>query len=185
MNRNESDSGYRRWLWIANANLERFALIVFYVYIITVVILEVFRRFVLNDSSLWASQSAMYVFIYMSWIGMSWAAYKRAHIRMNLLYEFVSDRHKTYLYVVSDVAMIAFGLFTIRYMYDVIEASLRFSRDINVMSINQAVFQMAIVIGMMIFVFRTLQRLYGDVKAIQNDEAPYEGGGLFEFGGEE
>lgn len=185
MSKNKTKPGYRRWLSVANANLERFALIVFYVYIITVVILEVFRRFVLNDSSLWASQSAVYIFIYMSWIGMSWAAYKRVHIRMNILYEFVSDRKKTHLYIVSDIAMIIFGLLTIRYMYDVIESSLRFSREINVMNINQAVFQMAIALGMALFVFRTSQRFYGDVRAIRNGEAPYEGGGLFEFGGGE
>jgi len=177
-------AGHRKWLALANAHFERFAIITFYIYIIFIVVLEVFRRYVLNYSSLWGSQTAMYIFIYMSWVGMSWAAYKRVHIRMSILYEFVSDRTRTYLYIFSDLTMILFGLLTAWYVYESVLTSLEFSRNIAVMKINQSVFEVAIVIGMLLFVVRTLQRLYGDVRALRRNEAPFAGERLFELGEE-
>lgn len=178
----ERAAGYRKWLSLLNGNLERFAIITFYIYIIFIVVIEVFRRYVLNSSSLWGSQTAMYVFIYMSWIGMSWAAYKRVHIRMNILYEFVNDRKRTYLYIFSDLTMILFGVLTAWYVYESVLTSLEFSRKISVMDVNQAIFEVAIVIGMILFVIRTIQRLYGDVQALRRNEAPFTGERLFELG---
>lgn len=169
-----------QWLSAINDNLERFALVALYIYIITVVVLEVFRRYVMSYSSLWGSETAMYMFIYMSWIGMSWAAYKRVHIRMNLLYQFAGDRAKAYLYIVSDVAMVVFAVLSVQYIYPLIRNSIRFQRQVSSMDISMYVFQLAIPLGMTLFLFRTFQRLYGDVRAVRNDETPFEGEALFE-----
>lgn len=179
MSASESGTVRSQWLSVVNGNLERFALIALYVYIIAIVVLEVFRRYVMSYSSLWGSETAMYMFIYMSWIGMSWAAYKRVHIRMNLVYQFVGDRSKAYLYILSDVAMIVFAVLSIQYVYPLIRNAIQYQRQVGSMEISMYVFQLAIPIGMALFVFRTLQRLYGDVQAVRHDEAPYEGSALF------
>lgn len=183
MNSSGIEKSRGHWLSVVNDNLERFALITIYIYIISIVVLEVFRRYVLNYSSLWGSETAMYLFIYMSWIGMSWAAYKRVHIRMNLLYQFVGARTKAYLYIFSDVTMIVFAILSIQYIYPLIMNSLKYQRQVNAMDLNMYVFQLAIPIGMVLFTLRTLQCLYSDVQAVRNNEAPFEGEGIFETTG--
>ncbi len=61
-------------------NGERYLLLPLYAMIVVTIFVEVFRRFVLSYSSIWAEEVARYAFIYVSWIGASAAIRERAHI---------------------------------------------------------------------------------------------------------
>ncbi len=48
---------------------ERWLLLWLYGYIVMVIFIEVFRRFVLSYSSVWGEETARYAFVYLVWIG--------------------------------------------------------------------------------------------------------------------
>jgi TRAP-type C4-dicarboxylate transport system permease small subunit len=64
-------------------NGERWLLLPLYALIVVTIFMEVFRRFALSYSSIWAEEIARYAFIYVSWIGASAAIKERAHIRID------------------------------------------------------------------------------------------------------
>ena len=68
-----------------DANGERWLLLPLYALIVITIFVEVFRRFVLSYSSIWAEEIARYAFIYVSWIGASAAIKNRAHIRIDVI----------------------------------------------------------------------------------------------------
>ncbi|MEO7158703.1 MAG: TRAP transporter small permease subunit, partial [Vicinamibacterales bacterium] len=78
--------GPRRSAWrVIDDNAERYAMLVFYVFVCAVIVQEVVRRFVLNYSSAWAEETARYAFIYLGYIGAAYAVRERAHIRFDIL----------------------------------------------------------------------------------------------------
>ena len=73
-------------------NGERYLLLPLYALIVITIFMEVFRRFALSYSSIWAEEIARYAFIYVSWIGASAAIKERAHIRIDLILPVVGDK---------------------------------------------------------------------------------------------
>lgn len=165
-----------------NGNAERFLLIFFYTYIMLVVGIEVVRRYLLSYSSLWGGETATYLFVYLSWVGMSWAAYKRNHIRISLIYQLSSTKSKVRLYLLSDVCMLLFGFFAISYTIPLIQNTLQYGRTISGLPFNFLFFQIAIPIGVGLFMIRVTQRTYHDLQALRGKEPLYEGEPIFQMG---
>ena len=72
--------------------------------------MEVFRRFALSYSSIWAEEVARYAFIYVSWIGASAAIKERAHIRIDLILPIVGDRGRAVIMIIGDLITIVLAV---------------------------------------------------------------------------
>ena len=70
--------------------------------IVVTIAMEVIRRFVLSYSSIWGEEIARYAFIYLAWIGAAAAVKDRAHIRIDVLMHYLSNRSRTVLYLLGD-----------------------------------------------------------------------------------
>ena len=82
---------------------ERSLLLIFYSMIVVTIAMEVIRRFVLSYSSIWGEEIARYAFIYLAWIGAAAAVKDRAHIRIDVLMHYLSNRSRTVLYLLGDL----------------------------------------------------------------------------------
>lgn len=162
-----------------NERLERYLCITLYIYLTAIIGIEVFRRYVLGDASLWGEETARFAFVYMTWIGAAWAVRVRLHIRIDAIYDFLSERVEGYLYIFSDIVMIIFGLYAVYWMIPVISTTLEFGRVVPALRVNQAFFQMAVPIGIGLFVFRATQSLYRDISDVRNGRPVYKGETLF------
>ena len=178
----ETASTVRYYLRLLDQNAERYLLYALYTYIIFIVAAEVFRRFALNNSSLWGAETARYMFIYLTWIGAAWGIRTRQHIRVDIIYEVVSERTVGLLHVLSDVAMLVFAYITLAWFMPTMQTTLEFGASIQSLRVSQGYFMAAIPIGFGLVAIRSLQMLYLDVRAVLNDEPVYRGSSL--FGGE-
>lgn len=169
----------RRIASAVNENAERYLVYVAYTYLMFVVVTEVLRRFLLDFSSLWGNVTAQYLFVYLTYVGMSWAAYKRTHIRIDVLYTYVSDRVEDYLYLVSDVMMLLFALVTINFTIPILRSSVRYNAQTQALRLNRAFFQFAVLLGFAMFTIRVLQRTYGDLKDVRAGRRVFKGEAIF------
>ena len=71
--------------------------------IVVTIAMEVIRRFVLSYSSIWGEEIARYAFIYLAWIGAAATVKDRAHIRIDVLMHYLSNRSRTVLYLLGDL----------------------------------------------------------------------------------
>jgi TRAP-type C4-dicarboxylate transport system permease small subunit len=166
-------------LQFLNHNGERILIFVLYTYLIFIILAAVIRRFILDFSSLWGTRTAVYAYLYLTYIGMSWAVYKRAHIRLDVIFQYVSERVEGYLYIFSDLTMLAFAAYTIWYSIPLIQTSIEFGAATQALRVNRVFFQIAIPLGFTLFSARVLQRLYYDVKDVRNDRPVYKGDAVF------
>ena len=78
--------------------------------IVVTIAMEVIRRFVLSYSSIWGEEIARYAFIYLAWIGAAAAVKDRAHIRIDVLMHYLSNRSRTVLYLLGDLLTMVLAL---------------------------------------------------------------------------
>ncbi|MBV0925166.1 TRAP transporter small permease [Halomicroarcula limicola] len=162
-----------------NENLERYLLLSFYVYIIAIIGVEVFRRFVLNNASLWGEETARYMFIYLTWIGASWGINERLHIRIDILHQYVSERVTGMLYILGDLVTLAFVVVAIRWTIPQLQTQLQFGAVSEALRVDMIYFQVAIPLGMSLIAVRVLQALYRDVQDVREGRPVYKGEELF------
>ena len=89
-------------LKLLDQNAEKWALLVFYSMLVVTMAIEVIRREVFAYSSIWGEEIVRYCFIYLAWIGAAAAVKERAHIRIDVIFNYLSHRAKALLYIFGD-----------------------------------------------------------------------------------
>jgi len=161
-------------------NLERWLLLVFYSMIVMTIGTEVVRRFVLSYSSIWGEEIARYAFIYLVWIGVSAAVRDRAHIRIDVLMQFLSMRGKALIYLLGDLVMLAVALLALYYSYETLMISIKFGSVTHGLRIDQAWFLAAVPFGFTLTCFRLIQSIWRDWGDLRGGRPAYEGARLFD-----
>ncbi|MEM8872540.1 MAG: TRAP transporter small permease, partial [Pseudomonadota bacterium] len=93
-------------LGMLDRNAERWALLIFYTMLVITMAVEVIRREVFAYSSIWGEEIVRYAFIYLAWIGAAAAVKERAHIRIDVIFNYVPVRVKALLYIFGDLVML-------------------------------------------------------------------------------
>ncbi len=102
-----------------DANLERWALLVFYVMLVVTMAVEVLRREVFSYSSIWGEEIVRYSFIYLAWIGAAAAVRERgAHPHRRDLGIPRRSRVKALLYIFGDLVMAAVAIFALLLVFE-------------------------------------------------------------------
>jgi len=163
-----------------NENAEKLLIYVLYVYLVLIVVTNVFTRYLLSTSPLWSTESARFIYIYLSWIGVSWTAYKRQHIRLDIVHRFLPERIVGATYVIGDVVMIAFVYYTLTSLWGPIQTTLELGNTTQALGINRVFILFAIPLGSGLLLLRTVQLLVRDVKDVWNDRPVHQGESLIE-----
>ncbi len=159
---------------------ERWAMLVCYTFCCIVIVQEVVRRFVFNFSSAWGEEAARYAFIYLGWIGAAFAVKERAHIRFDVLLQRMGRRGKAWVFIVAEVATIAFACIALYWSLHTIRQLLQFEGTTPVLRVNKAWFEAAVPIGFALIVFRSLQGMMRDVGDLRAGREPFAGKAMFE-----
>jgi TRAP-type C4-dicarboxylate transport system permease small subunit len=168
-------------LWRAiNENAERYAMLVFYVFVCAVIVQEVVRRFVLNYSSAWAEETARYAFIYLGYVGTAYAVRERAHIRFDILLQRLPPRLHGYVYIFAETCTLLFAIIALYWSMQSIQQFIRFEGASPVLRINKAWFVAAVPIGFALVIMRVLQSIWRDVGNLRAGRAVFTGKAMFE-----
>ena len=159
---------------------ERYLLLVFYTLVVVVIGVEVIRRFVLSFSSIWGEGIARFAFIYLTWIGASAGVKNRSHIRIDVIYSWVPERHHVWLYVLADVATMAFAVVALYYSLIPIITSISFDSVTDGLRINRSFFLVAVPLGFTMTLVRLVQNIRRDLSDHKAGRPIFRGKKLFE-----
>jgi C4-dicarboxylate transporter DctQ subunit len=141
-------------------NGERWLLLPLYALIVITIFNEVFRRFVLSYSSIWAEEVARYAFIYVSWIGASAAIKARAHIRIDVILPFVGNRARAVIMIFGDLITIVLAVLAFWWSLESVLVSIKF--------------------GFAMMIIRLIQSIIRDVSDLKAGRPIFEGKKLFD-----
>lgn len=170
----------RPWLIKLDRNLERWALLVFYSMLVITMAVEVLRREVFSYSSVWGEEIVRYAFIYLVWIGAAAAVRERAHIRIDVIFEFCSPRIKALLYLFGDLMMLIVACFALYYSWESLMVSLRFGSVSHGLRLPMTWFLSAVPIGFTLLLYRLQQSIRRDLSDMRNGRPVFEGERLFD-----
>jgi len=159
---------------------ERYLMLVFYCFIVFVIVVEVVRRFVLDFSSLWGEEAARFAFIYLGWVGASYAVKQRAHIRFDVMLHVLPKRLHGYLYLFGELCTLVFAGFALYWSLDTIATQLQFDALAPALRIGQAWFEAAVPLGFTMMTARVLQSAWRDIRDIRAGREAYAGTLLFD-----
>ncbi len=159
---------------------ERYLLLPLYALIVIVIFSEVMRRFVLSYSSIWAEEVARYAFIYVSWIGASAAIRERAHIRIDVIFQFVSERGKGIIFIFGDIVTLALAVTAFYWSLHPVFTSLHFDSVTHGLRISQAWFLAAVPLGFAMMTIRLIQSIIRDVSDVRAKRPVFKGQKLFD-----
>lgn len=171
-------------LWL-DENIERYLLIVTYFYISFIIIMGVFNRFVLLSTSGWEVETARLLFIWLTWLGASLAVRQRSHIRIDFIYQYISDRSEGLLYIFSDLVILAFCVISFDAFMPVLQTTSEYGASLVTINLSLIFFQAAIPTGLTLTAIRALQMLVIDTQSVRNNQQVYQGKPLFEIYEEE
>ncbi len=161
-------------------NLERWALLIFYTLLVVTMSVEVIRREVFAFSSIWGEEIVRYAFIYLVWIGAASAVKERAHIRIDVLFHYVSPRMKALLYLFGDLVMLAVAVVALYWSLETVGVAWKFGSVSHGLRLPMVWFLAAVPLGFGLMTYRLLQSIYRDLKDIRAGRAVYEGQQLFD-----
>ncbi len=160
-------------------NGERWLLLVFYAFVVTVIFVEVIRRFLFQYSSIWGEETARYAFIYLVWIGAAAAVKDRAHIRIDIIFKFMRPKGAAILYLFGDIVTLVFACAALYWSLDSVGTSLRFGAATHGLRINQAWFTLAVPFGFSLILIRLIQSMRRDLMYLRLGREPFTGRKLF------
>ena len=161
---------------------ERPALLVFYAYIVVVVFIEVVRRFVFSYSSIWGEETARYAFVYLVWIGAAAAVRDRTHIRIGVVFQFLTGRAKTAVYLFGELAALVFAVVALRYSLESVWVSIKFDALTSGLRINRAWFTAAVPLGFSLIILRLVGSIARDIVDLRTGGEPFTGRAMFDDG---
>ncbi|MCY4309948.1 MAG: TRAP transporter small permease [Rhodospirillaceae bacterium] len=161
-------------------NLERWAMLVFYTMLVATMAIEVIRREALANSSIWGEEIVRYAFIYLAWIGAAAAIKDRAHIRIDVLFHYVSSRIKALLYIFGDLMMFVIAVIAFYWSLDTVTVSWKFGSVTDGLRISKVWFLMAVPAGFAIMMFRLFQSFLRDLADLRAGRPVNEGQRLFD-----
>ncbi|MGJ8535455.1 TRAP transporter small permease [Pararhizobium sp. IMCC21322] len=161
-------------------NAERWALLVFYTLLVVTMAVEVIRREVFSYSSIWGEEIVRYSFIYLAWIGASAAVRDRGHIRIDVIFNYVSPRMKSLLYIFGDLVMLAIAILAFYWSFETVAVSWKFGSVSHGLRVSMVWFLMAVPLGFGLMMLRLVQSLIRDVADLRSGRPVYEGERLFD-----
>ena len=163
-----------------DANLERWALLVFYVMLVLTMAVEVVRREVFAYSSIWGEEVVRYAFIYLAWIGAAAAVKQRGHIRIDVILHYLGNRGKAVIYILGDLVMAGVAIVALIYSFETVMTSARFGSVSHGLRVSMVWFLAAVPVGFGLMLFRLGQSLLRDLRDLRDGTPVYEGDKLFD-----
>jgi TRAP-type C4-dicarboxylate transport system permease small subunit len=161
-------------------NAERWALLVFYTVLVATMTVEVIRREIFAYSSIWGEEIVRYSFIYLAWIGASAAVRERGHIRIDVIFNYVSPRMKALLYLFGDLVMFVIAVLAVYWSLETVAVSWKFGSVSHGLRVSMVWFLMAVPIGFGLMIFRLVQSFVRDLADFRAGRPVYEGERLFD-----
>ena len=170
----------RHILHSIDKNGERYLLLPLYALIVVTIFMEVFRRFALSYSSIWAEEIARYAFIYVSWIGASAAIKERAHIRIDLILPLLGNRGRAVVMILGDLITIVLAVLAFWWSLESVLVSVKFGSVTHGLRISLAWFLAAVPLGFAMMIMRLIQSIIRDASDLKAGRPIYKGKKLFD-----
>ena len=143
--------------WL-DRNVEYWLNVLLYAYILVIVFLEVLARYVFKGSIVWSEETAVYAFIWMSYLAMARLARTRSHLAFTPLRDMLPRGGQLACLLASDIALGTLSVIVVIYMWRPIADSVDFHQTMQGADLPIWIATLAVPVGWLMVLIRTVQR---------------------------
>lgn len=139
------------------------------------IVVQVFFRYVLNNSLSWSEELARYLFIWMIYIGISYGVKMDKHICVDAVYAIMPKKAQRPYAIVAYVLFLLFAVAIIYYGFLVVGMQITSGQVSPAMSVPMQYVYAAPVVGMILTTIRLVQRIAGEIKGMKSGDLEEKG----------
>lgn len=152
-------------LHFLNEKLEEIFLVILLIAATVLVFVQVFTRYVMKIPLPWSEEIARYMFLWLTWVGASFATKERKHVNIDVIYQKLPRAGQKTCIVLSTLIWLAFVCIMV-YISVKLTASVASGGQIAVGSgIRMWIPYASIPTGMILMLFRLIQNCVHDLRA--------------------
>ncbi len=168
----ESFRSLLRWL---DSKIEFWLVFLFYTYMTAIIVVEVFRRYVLGWSSTWGEETAIYAFIWMTYIAAAHRVKGRKHLSVEMLRSRMNRNLRFYAFVLSDLCFFILAVAVIYYSIAYVRTNIEYGQSMLGVDLPMALASVGVPIGWGLIAFRVIQRFLYTLRRFQMGQPLVEG----------
>lgn len=154
--------------WFVFDKLEEIILVVMFIALVAITFVQVVFRFLLNMGIPWSEEAGKYLFVWLSWMGVSIGAKHGEHIKIEMLVKKLPFKAANILNIVTDLIVIAICAVVAYYGIYLCNTLLSVGIQNTVLHMSQAVGTSAIPVGSILMIIRCCQSIYRSIMVIKN-----------------
>lgn len=143
---------------------------------VSVIFFQVIMRFVFNNSSAWSEELGKFIFVWISWLGISIGHRRKEHIKITLLIDRLPDKLRIVFEMISETILIIICGITM--YYGILMTTIQKNVPYAGIKISTSWGYLSLVIGCGLFIIRSLAIISELIKIFRTGEIPMEGGEL-------
>ena len=151
-------------------HLEEYVLVYSLMVSVALVFVQVVMRRVFNNSLSWSEELARYLYVWQTWLGVSYAARNGTHLRITMLKDRLPAKAQQILEILVVLVWMGFGIFVIYQGMGVVNTIASFGQKSSALKIPMQFCYMSIPEGMFLMCIRIVERTVKD-QFLQKKEA--------------
>jgi TRAP-type C4-dicarboxylate transport system permease small subunit len=151
-------------------HLEEYVLVYSLMVSVALVFVQVVMRRVFNNSLSWSEELARYLYVWQTWLGVSYAARNGTHLRITMLKDRLPAKAQQILEILVVLVWMGFGIFVIYQGMGVVNTIASFGQKSSALKIPMQFCYMSIPVGMFLMCIRIVERTVKD-QFLQKKEA--------------
>lgn len=157
-----------KWL---DEHLEEIFISLFSLIMVVVIAIQVFMRYVLENSLSWSEELARYCFIWLVYVGISFGVKKNRHMSVDVLSLALKGKWKIGLSIVANLLFLGFAIFVILNGYEISMKLLTWGQKSPALHIPIGLVYLAGPVGMGLASIRLIQQIFQQFRRIVEKEA--------------
>ena len=105
---------------------EDICLVAMFAAMVAAIFLQIIMRFVFNNSLSWSEELGKFIFVWISWLGISIGERRREHIRITLIVDKLSVKWKKIFEIIANILLLGILFVTLYYAVILVNLSLMY-----------------------------------------------------------
>ncbi|MCD8370746.1 MAG: TRAP transporter small permease [Clostridiales bacterium] len=152
--------------WIDD-NLEETLLILLLICMVIIMGIQIFARYVLNQSLSWSEELTQYLFVWATFLSVSYCVKKRISIKIEQVINSLSDPGKTLLRLLRHTLVLAFCIIMLPFCYTYVKQAVSLGATSAALKIPMYYIQSAPLVGFLLLTVRVIQAWVREAKTMR------------------
>lgn len=145
--------------------LQSILIFLFYCYLVIIIVYEVSQRFLFGISSTWGAESAIYAYIWMTYLACARGVKLRTHLRVEIFPEKVGRTGNLLIYLLSDVCFLIVAVFIVVTSIQMVTGNFKYHHTFIGADVPLWIATIAIPIGWTLIGVRIIERAIRTLRA--------------------